>query len=217
MNGLGRDSSKGAMTSDVAGEAVPHLLPLVKHEDMYVRAGALMALSKCGKAAARHLAQIVIAADDEDWWVRAGVAYVLGSVDEAATGDFVESTVRNFLKEPSIYGKNRFREALTEMARRGHGTDRIIEGLVRDSKSPNAFDQSSALSALSRIGPNAKAALPVLEAKLEELRQAWQAEENPGRKKVLGGRVANWERVIRSRGEPEPPKKKPGQRKGNRK
>jgi hypothetical protein len=215
MNGLGRDSSEGPMSSDVAAEAVPHLLPLVKHEDMYVRAGALMALSKCGEAAADHLDQIVPAADDEDWWVRSGVAYVLGSIAEPETGEFVESTVRNFLEEPSIYGKNRFREALTRMAKRGDGTDEIVEALVADSRSDNHFDASSALSALSGIGPNARAALPVLEAKLDDLRQRWEAEQDPGKKKQLEKSVAEWEGIVRkTRGEAEPekpkkPRKKP--------
>lgn len=210
MNGLGRDSSKGPMNSDVTGEAAPYLIPLVKHEDMYVRAGALMALSKCGKAAAKHLDKIVPAADDEDWWVRSGVAYVLGSIAEPQTGEFVESTVRNFLNEPSIYGKNRFREAITSMAKRGHGAEVIIDGLMKDAQSPNAFDRASALTALSGIGPNARKALPILEAKLEEARKAWQAEKDPGQKKLLAGRVANWEGIIRkTKGEAEEPGKRP--------
>ena len=209
MNGLGRDPSKDPMTSEVAGKAVPDLLPLVKHDDMYIRAAALMALSKCGKAAAEHLDKIVVAADDEDWWVRAGVAYVLGSIAEPETGEFVDSTVENFVEERSIYGKNRFREALTQMAKRGHGTDAIVAGLIEDSKSENAFDRSSALTALSGIGPNGRAALPVLEAKLEELRHEFETTENSGRKKLLEGSIANWESIIRkTKGEAEPEKPK---------
>ena len=118
--------------------------------------------------------------------------------------------MRNFINEPSIYGKNRFREALTQMARRGHGTDVIIEGLVKDAKSPNAFNRSSALTALSGIGPNAKAALPVLEAKLEELRKAWRAAKDPGAKKLLERDIQKWEGIVRkTKGEPEPPRKRP--------
>ena len=210
MNGLGRNSSGGPMSSDVTGQAVPYLLPLVKHKDMYVRAGALMALSKCGKATAKHLDQIVIAADDEDWWVRAGVAYVLGSVTEPETGKVVQSTVRNFLAEPSIYGKNRFREAISAMARRGHGTDEIIAGLIKDSQSPNAYDRSTAMTALGAIGPNAKAALPVLEARLEELRQRFATEENSGKKKLIERSIDKWESIIRkTKGQAAPARKKP--------
>ncbi len=208
-NGLGRDSSKGVMNSEVTGEAVPYLLPLVKHEDMYVRAGALMALSKCGKAAAKHLDRIVVAADDEDWWVRAGVAYVLGSVAEPETGDFVASTVRNFISEPSVYGRNRFREALSMMAKRGHGTDAVIAGLVRETKSPNAHNRYSAIGALARIGPNAKAALPVLEAMCADVRKRFAAEKDPGKKKLLERSIAKWETIIRkTKGEVEPPRPK---------
>ena len=81
----------------------------------------------CGAAAARHLDKIVDLADDDDWWVRAGVAYVLRYVGDPATGEHAGSTIANFLSEQSVFGKNRFRNALTEMAKRGHATEAIVE------------------------------------------------------------------------------------------
>ncbi|MCG8511785.1 MAG: HEAT repeat domain-containing protein, partial [Rhodospirillales bacterium] len=161
MNGLGKGNFRKIMTPDIAGEAVPHLIPLLKHEDVYVREGALMALSNCGKAAAQHMDAITAAADDEDWWVRAGVSYVLRWVEEPETAQNIEVTVQNYLKETSIFGRNRLRMALTDMAKRGHGTQQIVEGLMLAAESRNAFHSSNALNALSQIGPYAMPALPL--------------------------------------------------------
>ncbi len=81
---------------------------------------------------------------------------------------------------------------------------------MKDSKSPNAFNSRSATNALSGIGPNAKAALPVLEAKLEEIRERLEAEEDPKKKKLLEIQIAKWESIVRkTKGQAEPPKKKP--------
>ena len=50
----------------------------------------------------------------------------------------------------------------------------------------------------------------MLEAKLEEFRERLAAEEDPGKKKLLEGSVAKWEGIIRkTKGEAEPPRKKP--------
>ncbi len=207
MNGLGRGNHRKIMTSDIAGEAVPYLLPLVKHEDMYTREGALMALSNCGKAAAPHLKEIVKAADDEDWWVRAGVAYVLRYIEEPECGEVVESTLRNFLAETSIFGRNRFRNALTVMARRGHGHEAIVEGLIQATKGEDWYRASNALNALAEIGPNAKAALPLFEAKLAEAKETYDTAKDPARKKSFERVVDRWEGVIRKTNtQPEPPR-----------
>ncbi len=112
MNGLGKGNHRDVMTPDIAGGAVPKLLPLLKHEDLYVREGALMALSNCGKEAAKHLDKIVPLADDDDWWVRAGVAYVLHHVDQPETGNYVSAAVRSMLAEQSVYARNRIRGAV---------------------------------------------------------------------------------------------------------
>jgi len=207
MNGLGRGNHRKIMTPDIAGEAVPSLLPLVRHEDMYTREGALMALSNCGKAAAPHLKEIVKAADDEDWWVRAGVAYVLRYVEEPECGEVVESTIENFLAETSIFGRNRFRMALTAMARRGHGNEAVVQGLLQAAKSENSFQSSNALNALAEIGPNAKDALPLFEAKLAEAKEKYDSATDPGRKKSFERIVDKWEGVIsKTNPQPKPPK-----------
>jgi len=193
MNGLGKGNYRKQMTPDVAGEAVPYLLPLLRHEDLYVREGALMALSNCGAAAARHLDKIVALADDDDWWVRAGVAYVLRYVVDPATGEHAGSTIANFLSEQSVFGKNRFRNAITEMAKRGHATGAIVGALMIEAKQEGG---GAAVTALSEIGPNARVALPIF----EERRAAAQARaddaKNDGERKRFQRYADKWERVI---------------------
>jgi HEAT repeat protein len=193
MNGLGKGNYRKQMTPDVAGGAVPYLLPLLKHEDMYVREGVLMALSNCGAAAAKHLDKIVALADDDDWWVRAGVAYVLRYVVDPATGEHAGSTIANFLAEQSTFGKNRFRNALTEMARRDHATEAIVKALIIEAKEE---DGGAAVTALSEIGPNAKAALPIFEERRASAQARADNAKNDDEKKRCQKYADNWERII---------------------
>lgn len=196
MNGLGRGNKRSVMTPDIAGQAVPKLLPLLKHPDMYVREGALMALSNCGKAAARHLDEIVACANDDDWWVRAGVAYVLRYVQEPQTGRNAAETIKNFLAEKSVFGRNRFRNALTAMAKRGDASDAIVKALIEDSRSEDGFNAGMAVGALGEIGPNAKAALPIFQEKLAKAKANLAKATDSGKKKQLEKQVRKWQGVI---------------------
>jgi len=158
MNGRGTPELRAAMTPDIAAAAVPKLLPLLDHEDVFIRQGALLALSSCGEAATRHLDKITRLADDEDWWVRAGVAHVLHYTQQPETADHAAATIRNYLAEKSVFGKNRLREALVGMAKRGHGSDAIVKALIADG----------AVSALGAIGPNAKAAVGLITERIQQ-------------------------------------------------
>ncbi|MBT3202191.1 MAG: hypothetical protein HN350_19990, partial [Phycisphaerales bacterium] len=139
MNGRGMSNLRQAMTTDIAGQAVPKLLPLLKHKDAYVREGALMALANCGKAAAPHLDKVNALANDEEWWVRAGVAYVLGYVEEPQTQGKADKLIEAFAKETSVFGRNRLRESLVNMAKRGHNTDAVVKALIEETKHPHGF------------------------------------------------------------------------------
>jgi|GEM_PF-1871807 len=193
MNGLGKGNYRKIMTPEIAGRAVPYLLPLLEHEDMYVREGALMALSNCGEATAAHLDKIVELADDDDWWVRAGVAYVLRYVIDPATGEHADSTIANFLTEQSIFGKNRFRNALTEMAKRGHASTDIVEALMIEAKEEGG---GAAVTALSEIGPRAKVAIPIFEQRRADAQARADNAKNDDEKKRYQRYADNWQRVI---------------------
>ena len=196
MNGRDRKDLREAMTTEIAGQAVPKLLSLLEHEDVYIREGALMALANCGKAAAPHLGKITRLADDEDWWVRAGVGYVLNYVQEPETGDHAASTVESFRTEQSVFGKNRLRESLVAMGGRGHGAEAIVAALIAEARSADGFNAGSAIAALGSIGPNAKAALPIFQEKLAAAKQELANATDPDRRKQLERQVRSWQGII---------------------
>jgi len=213
MNGRGMPHLREAMTPEISGRAVPSLLPLLKHEDVYVREGALMALANCGKAAAQHLPEITRLADDSDWWVRAGVSYVLAYVTEPETGDHAQGTVRNFRDEKSIFGKNRLREALVEMAKRGHGVDAIVAGLIADTKSEDGFAAGQAVGALGSIGYHARAAAGIFEERVAKAKARLAAARTDGEKKAAERNLRNVEGILRRMTTPPAPPRPPKRRK----
>ena len=214
MNGLGKGNFRSVMTPDIAGQAVPKLLPLLKHEDLYVREGALLALSNCGKAAAKHLDKIVLAGDDDDWWVRAGVSHVLKYVEEPETQGMAAATISNFLKEESTFGRNRLRQSLVAMARRGHNVDLIAEALMIEATDEHGYYKGAGMSALSEIGANAKAAAPLFEEQLKEVKERLANADTDARKTQLQKTVDSIENTLRKMKpaaypvRPRPPKKR---------
>lgn len=197
MNGLGKGNFRKEMTPDIAGAAVPDLLPLLRHEDLYIRERALLALSNCGKAAARHLDQVSAAADDEDWWVRSAAAQVLHYVREPETAEQIATTIRNYLAEESTFGRNRLRSAVAEMAKRGHGAEEAVAALLEEAEGESGFHAAMALGALADVGPAARAALPLFERKLFEARKKAEAAADPAAARRLMRDVRKWEGVIR--------------------
>jgi len=197
MNGLGKGNHRDVMTPDIAGQAVPKLLPLLKHEDVYVREGALMALSNCGKEAAKHLDNIAPLADDDDWWVRAGVAYVLRYVEQPETGSYVSQAVRSFLAEQSVFGRNRCRSAVAAVAQRGRASDGIVTMLIEDARGDDPSEANTAVGLLSVLGPSAKAALPIFEEKLATAKEALANATDPRKKKLAEQQIKKWEGVMK--------------------
>jgi len=130
----------------------------------------LRALANCGKAATPHIDKVNALARDEEWWVRAGVSHVLGYVEDPATEGKAGDLIEAFAKEKSVFARNRIREAFVNMAKRGCNTDPIVKTLIQETKHPHGFYGSMAMSALARIGHNAKAAAHLFEAKLAEAR-----------------------------------------------
>ncbi len=209
MNGRGRPNWPEGMTTEIAGQAVPKLLPLLKHEDAYIREGALMALANCGKAAAQHLDEVLALAHDEEWWVRAGVSHVLGYVQEPETDGKAGELIEAFHKETSVCGRNRLRESLVNMARRGHNTDAAVKALLAEASSTYGLRGSRgfAEAALGKIGPNAKAAAPLFEAKLAEAKKKLAAAKTSADKKRAERRIKSLQRTINTMtSSPKPPK-----------
>jgi hypothetical protein len=212
MNGRGRPNWPETMNTDIAGQAVPKLLPLLKHKDAYIREGALMAMANCGKAAAEHLDEVTALANDEEWWVRAGVSHVLGYVQEPETDGKAGKMIEAFHKEKSTFGRNRLRESMVNMARRGHNTDAVVKALIEETKHPHGFYSSMAMSALGKIGPNAKSAAPLFEAKLAEAKKQLSAAKTDSVKKQIERRIRSLQGTINAMTSapkpPRPPRKK---------
>jgi len=219
MNGRGMPELREAMTPEIAGRAVPALLPLLKHEDTYIREGALMALANCGKAAAKHLDRITPLADDEDWWVRAGVAYVLNYIEQPQTQDHVAETIRNFRAEKSIFGKNRLRESLVGMARRGHAVEAIVEALIADARGEDGFSAGQAIGALGQIGPNAKAAAPLFRERLEQAKRCAAEATTDKAKQGAARQIRSIEGILKKMtAAPKPPRtRKPKKNRSSKK
>ncbi len=162
MNGRGTQKN---MTPQICDPAVPKLLPLLEHEDFYVREGALMALANCDKLAAQNLDKVAKLANDPEWWVRAAVGHVLNYVNQPETIDFAAQTIKNYLAETSIFGKNRLLEAMVGMAKRGGNVESIVTALVEVAEQPTYFG-GKAYGALKSIGENAKSATPFFNKRL---------------------------------------------------
>jgi len=64
--------------------------------------------------------------------------------------------VRGFAREKSIYGKNRLRDAMIEMAKRGQSVGAIVKAFVRDIQGPDDYWAQMAVDAIGKIGPSAK-------------------------------------------------------------
>ena len=216
MRGLGKHNKRSVMTPAITGQLVPDILPLLKHPDAYVREGALLALSNCGAEAAKHLDAVNALADDDEWWVRAAVANVLRYVTEPQTGDNVTETIRNFLAEKSVFGRNRFRDALVEICKRGQACDQIVKALIEETKSENAFNASCAVGALGSIGPNAKAAQYLFDAKLAKAKAQLAKTTDPDKKKQIERTIRDCERTISQMNPSAEPPRKPRKNRKNR-
>ncbi len=118
---------------------------------------------------------------------------MLRYVVDPATGEHADSTIANFLGEQSTFGKNRFRNALTEMAKRGHATEAIVNALMIEAKQE---DGGAAVTALSEIGPNAKVALPIFEERRASAQARADNAKNDDEKKRYQRCADNWERII---------------------
>jgi len=144
--------------------------------------------------------------------VRAGVAYVLNYTEQQAAQDYAAATIRNFWAEKSIFGKNRLRESLIGMARRGHAVDAIVAALIADAQDEDGFNAATAVSALGDIGYNAKAGAFLFEGRLAEARKRLAGAKTDRDRQNAERTVKKLEGTLRRLttppAPPKPPKKK---------
>ncbi|MDP6490966.1 MAG: DUF6288 domain-containing protein [Kiritimatiellia bacterium] len=169
MNGRTEHGRK-LMTPELVDQALPELLPLLDHEDLYVRYQALMAMSSCGKGIVPHYAKIAAMAEEEDWWIREGVAHVFNYTRQPEAFAYARMVVNNYIHEPSTFGRNRQRESLVSLGRQSPEPGTVIAealGKLDNDGAPNM----GALNILGQIGPNAKDAIPLLDAWIEKCKR----------------------------------------------
>jgi len=137
-----------------------------------------------------------VADDAEDWWVRAGVAYVLRYVEQPETGMYVTHSIRGFFAERSVFGRNRIHNAIEATAKRGRADEAIVLALIEDARGPAGPKANTAVNLLSVLGPSAEPALPIFEEKMAAAKKRADNAKDPGERKSFGKQVAKWQGVI---------------------
>lgn len=196
FNGRNRAKMRTIMTSEVAAPAAPKLVKLLDHPDPWIREGALLALSNCGAAAAKHAERIAALAADREWWVRAAVGEVMKYVEPMRVEKATTKLVRGFARESSVYGRNRLRDGLVATAKRGEGVDEIVAALVAQLNGPEDYGSQMAADALGRIGPDAKSAVPALEKKLDQAKNEAKDARSPRARQQAEARARKYETAL---------------------
>jgi hypothetical protein len=159
------------ITPELAATALPQLLALLDRDDFYLQAGALQALSRCGKASAPHLQQIASFLADEEWWLRASSAAVLQSVGSPEADPYSVDLARAMLREQHIMCLNSMTQALRALMQTSTNVGEVVvaigEGLA--NMEPNTLRRQG-LQVLESVGTNAVIARPHIEALVSEER-----------------------------------------------
>lgn len=160
---------KTSMAPEVAAPAVPYLVPLLDRPDFYIQAGALQALSKCGKAAAPHLSRAVKFLDDDEWWLRLSAAYVMQGVGSPEADQYAVELAEVLLKERHIMCLNGLTASLKELMKTAWTCDEIAELIGRNLVNmERAYIRQRGRDVLNIMGRKAKAALPYLDKLVEQ-------------------------------------------------
>lgn len=206
MVGRGRKELQAVMTPDIAGAAAPLLAKLLDHEDVYVRDGALLALSNCGKAAVPYLDKVAAFANDPDWWLRSAASKVIKNVGPPQADRYAEAMTRRFVREPYVYPKRRLQEMVIQLVRTGGKHKQILEIIARDlpGRKRDYFRYLS-LEALWKLGPKALPALPAVD-KLLQAEQQLLAKAKNAKARASAEREIAYLRKVRDRISPSKPK-----------
>ena len=175
--------NSNVMAPEINAEAVPFLAPLLDHEDMYVRMGALQALSRCGKTAAPHLPKVVTLLTDDEWWLRSSAAYVLQGVGSPETDAYLPALTEAMLEEIHVQCLNIMSGALKELIKSSPNKEALITQLGAGvGEMSHAFHRSRATAVLESVGPDALVILPTIDRMITALEQRIAQAEAAGTK-----------------------------------
>ena len=212
MVGRGRKELQAVMTPDIAGRAARLLAKLLDHEDMYVRDGALLALSNCGKAAVPYLDKVAKFRDDPEWWLRSAASKVIKNVGPPEADRYAEAMTRRFLREPHVYPKRRLQEMVTQLVETGGKREEVLKMLAADILArERGYSRYLVLEGLWKLGPRARAVLPAVE-KLLQREQQLLARAGSAKKRAAIEKDIAYIQKVRDRIRPPKPKGAGGQR-----
>lgn len=164
-----RMKKRPAPTPERAAMVVPHLVPLLEHEALYVRDGALLALSRCGKKAAPHLPRVAEFLSDEEWWLREGAAMVLAGVGSPEADRYAVRLARTLLGERHIMCLNSMSRSLKSLMTTAAASKEVAlvigKGLAGMER---AYIRQRGRDVLDGMGTKAKEALPHVDRLIEE-------------------------------------------------
>jgi len=171
-----------SMTPEINAEAVPFLVPLLEHEHMYVRMGALQALSRCGKAAAPHLPKVATFITDDEWWLRCGAAYVLHGVGSPEADPYLPALAGAMLKERHIQCLNVMSATLRDVITTSANKEQLAEQIGRElGDMHHAYHRQRGREVLDAAGVDAEIALPYINKLIAEMEGAIEKAEASGK------------------------------------
>jgi len=168
-----KDERNNPITIEMAAPTAPLLAELLDHEHMYVRVGALYALSRCGKAAAPYLPRVVKFLKDDEWWLRDGATYVLEGVGSPEADRYTRALAKAMLKEQHIQCLNNMSKVLGSLLQTASTADAIARTIVEQvegMKTP--YHRQRGRDVLNKMGTEAAALLPEIEKMIKRKEQA---------------------------------------------
>ena len=164
-----RMNREGTMTPEIVSAAVPGLVLLLKREDVYLRDGALLALSCCGKAAAPHLETVATFLKADDWWLREAATLVIRSVGSPEADTYVVDLAWAITRERRIMCLQTMRDALKVLLKTSANGEDVALTLGKGLREMERdFIRQRGRDVLNSMGTNAVAALPLLTQLIEE-------------------------------------------------
>lgn len=173
--GTGGRRNKHRMTPEIVAEAVPLIAENLKHEDMWVRDGALLAFMVTGQYGAEYLDQIIEhLASDEDWWLRDAAARAIGGLGKDHGQKAIAPLAKAYTRETHVVAQRKMQEALFKLDLEA-GAREIVPIFVEALRHPPEhamydawYFRGMTLDVLERMGPSAEAAATAIQELIAE-------------------------------------------------